>query len=364
MKSAKAKRLESLYLGIAGKRLNDLKAIRNAWIESLPANSIYPTCSELMRLPFVQNIFDNLTKEDKLTEAHLESIRLALDDLNVEWQENIKNELIEIVSSSSEDTVDPETALDLATTFFACTTCYRLRFLRYPNVIMHKCTTTLDWQSSNEGDKQTRFLRNHFKETLWNTKKDIVIRPEHTAFVAELVRLAGLDPKTATVQEMDALDPIFECVSCNHFLQGRATMTWKTAVCPLFIPLVFLTDALSDKLLHCFMAHRESGSAVHTKFEPILLADSEATVIRPRMKEENERRLRVPKEDYYPRDRLMVCVRCKKTGGFLDLWRHMKEAWVISLSSIPHILISPFFFAEGIILRTRQRKISFLRSIR
>lgn len=333
MEKAKTMRLDVIYIGIARKRLDDLKAIRQAWVETLPVNSIYPTTSELTRLPLVQNIFDNLAKDENLTEANLESIRLELDNLNIEWQKNIKDELIELVSKGSEDAVDPETALNLATTFFACMTCYPLRFLRYPNVLMHKCATTLNWRSSNEGDFETRFLRKHCKETFWNSKGDIVIKPEHTAFIAELVRLAGLDPKRATLQEMDALDPIFECVSCNTFVQGRATMTWKTAVCSFlyFIFLIyFILLMVSVKLVHCFTAepHREWRGAVNTKFEPILLEDSEAAVIRPRMKEANERNLRGRDEDYYLRH--MVSVRCKKTGDFLELWKHLKEKWVMS----------------------------------
>ena len=75
--------------------------------------------------------------------------------------------------------------------------------------------------------------------------------------------------------------------------------------------------------------HRATEGSTKTTFKPILLEDSEATIIRPRMKEENERRLRVPNEDYYLRERSMVCVRCKRTGGFLDLWGHMKEGCVI-----------------------------------
>jgi hypothetical protein len=112
-----------------------------------------------------------------------------------------------------------------------------------------------------KGDLETRFLRQHCKETLWNYKGDIVIKPEHTAFVAELVRLAGLDPKTATVQEMDALDPIFECVHCNSFALGRATMTWKTAVPPCFsfllnLSLLFLTDGVCQSLSTVSRANR------------------------------------------------------------------------------------------------------------
>lgn len=87
---------------------------------------------------------------------------------------------------------------------------------------------------------------------------------------------------------------------------------------------------MSVKLVHCFTGqpHRELKGTANIKFEPILLEDSEATVIRPRMKEENERRLRDRDQDDYFVEKHMVCVRCKKAGGFLELWRHLKEEWV------------------------------------
>jgi hypothetical protein len=103
---------------------------------------------------------------------------------------------------------------------------------------MHKCATDLEWgmmDGLDEVDPETKFLRRFYKETLWNASGCILINPHHTAFLTLIIRLAGLDPKSATLQEMDALDPIFECVFCNSFIKGRATMTWKGAVCPSFI---------------------------------------------------------------------------------------------------------------------------------
>src|SRR5437899_3364464 len=114
MEEVKSKRLGAIRLGIAKKRLNDVDVIREAWVANLPANSIYPTIGELMRLPFIRNIVYSLDKDENFTEAHLEDIRLELDDLNVEWQENIKDKLIEIVSQSSEDAIDHQTVLNLA----------------------------------------------------------------------------------------------------------------------------------------------------------------------------------------------------------------------------------------------------------
>lgn len=42
-----------------------------------------------------------------------------------------------------------------------------------------------------------------------------------------------LDPETATVQQLNELDPIFECVACTQTHGGRCVMAWETLVRPL-----------------------------------------------------------------------------------------------------------------------------------
>lgn len=117
---------------------------------------------------------------------------------------------------------------------------------------------------------------------------------------------------------------------------------------PFFLSLskvFFFLLKLSVKLVHCFTAeqHHDSKGTVNTKFEPILLDDSEATVIRPRMKEANERRLRSRDKDYYFRH--MMSMRCKKTGSLLELWKHLKEEWVVSNISFQCSAFAHFFLS-------------------
>ncbi|PPQ88037.1 hypothetical protein CVT25_000846 [Psilocybe cyanescens] len=43
-----------------------------------------------------------------------------------------------------------------------------------------------------------------------------------------LVTMCGLNPHTTTIDEMDAVDPICECVAGNDQSSGRLVMRWST----------------------------------------------------------------------------------------------------------------------------------------
>lgn len=59
-------------------------------------------------------------------------------------------------------------------------------------------------------------------------------------------------------------------------------------------------------------------------FEPILLNESEAQLIRPRMRDARERVLRrVSRHD--SNNTVIVCAICKQRGSFTDLWLHLKQ---------------------------------------
>ena len=52
------------------------------------------------------------------------------------------------------------------------------------------------------------------------------------AAIVEIVQMCGLDPKTATVEDMDKVDVRFQC-KCSHHRQQRGympIMNWRTAV--------------------------------------------------------------------------------------------------------------------------------------
>ena len=65
-------------------------------------------------------------------------------------------------------------------------------------------------------------------------------------------------------------------------------------------------------------------------FEPILLDESEAQLIRPRMRDARERLLRrASPYDFNSSSTMIVCAICKQRGSFAELWLHLKQEWVI-----------------------------------
>lgn len=231
MEGVKAERLEREHRAITDKRLGDLRKARDHCIAALPVNCIHPTAGELFLLPFIQGIVATLSPTASFSEDDLDLIKGSFNDINQQWQKGVESKLREIASNGYKENVNPETVVGLATTFFVCTSC-SLRYLRYPGVLMHKCPSKANFVDTWEGDLDYMIGSPKLSEgeTYWNNEGTIVVKPEQTEFMASVVSMTGLDPKTATAQDMDALDPIFECVSCNDFHEGRTTMSWMTTV--------------------------------------------------------------------------------------------------------------------------------------
>ena len=234
MEGVKAKRLEREHRVITNKRLRDLRQARDQCIATLPANYIHPTTGELFHLPFIQDIISTLSPTATFSGDDLELIKRSFNDINQQWQKDVESQLRGIASKGYKEDVNPETVVGLATTFFVCTSC-SLHFMRYPVVLMHRCPakiSSLNWE--DELDMMVGSSSLSAGETYWNNTETIVVKPKQTEFMASVVSMTGLDPKTATAKDMDALDPIFECVPCNDFKEGRATMSWTTTVCSIF----------------------------------------------------------------------------------------------------------------------------------
>ena len=234
MEEVKAQRLEREHRIVTDKRLADLRQARDQCIATLPANYIHPTTGELFHLPFIQAIISTLSPTASFSGDDLELIKRSFNDINQQWQKDIESQLRDIASKGYQEDVNPETVVGLATTFFVCTCC-TLRYMRYPAVLMHRCPakfSSLKWE--DELDMMVGSSSLSAGETYWHNKETIVVKPKHTEFMASVVSMTGMDPKTATAQDMDALDPIYECLSCNDFKEGRATMSWTTTVCSIF----------------------------------------------------------------------------------------------------------------------------------
>jgi len=155
--------------------------------------------------------------------------------------------------------------LELATTVFRCNSCtwtpllYSLDYedddysrvntlLFYPQVLGHRCLTRESlgyWDSLHDNDYTRRLSNEQFmSRTCWG-RKGLAVDSPASKVAKKFVQMAGLDPLTATVHDMDCLDLRFSCLICikspTKSKPARVVLdnsgavvpllTWRAAVC-------------------------------------------------------------------------------------------------------------------------------------
>jgi len=147
------------------------------------------------------------------------------------------------LSDQSNGSPTPVDILELATSFFQCPklNC-RAAQLRYPSVLEHSCARespigSLDQHHQQHQDSVTEALHRLVYKNDDNpngqTNLSAVITAPHPEVVSHCLftlELLGLDPQTTTVEQMNELDPIFECLPCGDEEKGRFVMAWETMV--------------------------------------------------------------------------------------------------------------------------------------
>jgi len=233
MEDIKIQRLQKERRAFLKERLAALNSVRETCVSTLPANAICPTTSELFRLPFVRDIIDSVPATGDFTIDDLKPVNLSFDVLNVQWQKEIELKLLGLIQAvggpNVQNSLDAAAVLNLATSFFSCGSCNR--FLRYPAILIHSCATKYNYRFPEKDDFDQSYIAETRGETFWNANQYISMKQEHVVVVSRLLDMVGLDSKAATIQEMNNLNPIFECISCNSLSEGRAVMSWQTAVC-------------------------------------------------------------------------------------------------------------------------------------
>ncbi|KAK0233981.1 hypothetical protein IW262DRAFT_126179 [Armillaria fumosa] len=118
----------------------------------------------------------------------------------------------------------------LATTVFRCTEC--CQSYQYPYVLAHRCPFREVPKPFNDEDWKPYALRRISHHMAWS-ESQFTIDQETVDKMACLIKTCGLDPETATYEDMDMLD----CrVICNHCSNRRTkglkpVMRWRAAAC-------------------------------------------------------------------------------------------------------------------------------------
>lgn len=204
---------------------------------SVPPDAIAIDVADFFYHPEILNFIINTP--DISGPADLDPIRPRLPEIAQELQVQLTDQLLALISADAEAkyVFDPATVLDLATTTFACATCLRKAsyqsasppdVIRYPRVLAHECAVRIEWPKSEVVDFY--MLEKVTYRTSWNRLGLINFDMESRAILADVVEMCGLDPATTTAAEMDAADPIIECLACNNLHFGRCIMRWDLVV--------------------------------------------------------------------------------------------------------------------------------------
>ncbi|KAL1727697.1 hypothetical protein EV714DRAFT_275381 [Schizophyllum commune] len=213
------KRLEQERHVIMQERYRTLKEVHEDRIRNKTQQErcFMPGAGELAGIKEVTDAIKNTPVDRELTKADLQSIIEAVPQARWDkWNAARSAALVDILSHAEASPMhgQPATAedLQLATTVF--TYGYGTH-LPYPEVLGHRGTA---------GTSQVSIERE------WSAK-DYKVQLSRQRIAAKVVRLAGLDPETATAADMDARDVWFATTqnvrATNHDL---CAMTWRGAI--------------------------------------------------------------------------------------------------------------------------------------
>lgn len=227
-----------------------LQEIFNTYALSLPnfVGREFPKFADLFCHRQVRYLVDNatITPDDDPTMVRLQFVRDNLPRILCEVRGTIRSKIVALVAKGYAQAglsdFDPKRTLNLATTIFSCEECregksghvFGSETIRPSDVMYHYCTRLPASQIRGvnlDVDGYFQLLDRDFNQCDWNRHSQVSFKPENHRILSEVVTLAGLDPKTTTSEQMDALDPIYECLSCNSPSKGRPTMRWSVVVC-------------------------------------------------------------------------------------------------------------------------------------
>ncbi|KAF8882919.1 hypothetical protein CPB84DRAFT_1790517 [Gymnopilus junonius] len=201
-----------------------LKSILEAFVRTLPPNSIYPSVVDVSDDPCINEIL-TISNTPDLSEQSCKAISDHLPQVTQDWIEQKTNEvlisarkMLRLHHEIGSETILPSSALrqkeglNLTIISFECSVCKRQfrpwSSLRYPKVLMHGA-----YYHRTLSTAQPQ-LNKVFENTSWN-EGDIMFNPATMTFMAEIVRLCGLDPRTTTASDMDLLNPSIKCMTCK-----------------------------------------------------------------------------------------------------------------------------------------------------
>ncbi len=144
-------------------------------------------------------------------------LKPVVEAFRKEWMESVLDELIWVLGEIQPESLtkyQKRAYLELARNVFECRGCSS-RGLVFPQILEHECCIY-------SRDPQTMNLE---RRCVWTAR----YLSKQETFMSTFIRAVGLDPETATVDDIASLDQRFRCLMCreaNH-LDGKSKTAYE-----------------------------------------------------------------------------------------------------------------------------------------
>ncbi|KAF5388905.1 hypothetical protein D9757_005072 [Collybiopsis confluens] len=206
----KEARLENLKKEVIIKRCLLLETVYKRTLMSADHRSPLPGVGDILNEPSIHNMIINTPAEDELSEAFYQSqLKESLPKFIEKWAPLDKvQQVLHVLQKAKPSATASD--LHLASSTFICTKCSTV--MVFPEMFHHRCC--FEWQPNQQNPPNP----------LWVYTPKLVLGPWHcpvkfdaegSEFVKSIIEACGLDPMTATTQDMFAADPLVECLDCQ-----------------------------------------------------------------------------------------------------------------------------------------------------
>ncbi|KAF8997048.1 hypothetical protein BDQ17DRAFT_1429254 [Cyathus striatus] len=238
MEEKKAERLEWQESAMLHLRRPLLRILRKQYAKTLPPNSIVPPEADLNDYEPFRNIIEETPPDQEVTIDDFNDVLDGLPEFVSQWRGEKDRELLRIMGAPVTENPD-FSPLKLATTVFHCAKSYSFRsspccYVSYPQILVHKCARSYGTRrlypseiSAPMGYDDELYI--DLGEAKWNSEGQVLFSTQGHQIAEKIVSLCELDPKSATCEDMDARDPVFQCNLCTRD-GARCCMRWREAI--------------------------------------------------------------------------------------------------------------------------------------
>ncbi|KAJ3752747.1 hypothetical protein EV360DRAFT_88444 [Lentinula raphanica] len=232
---------------LAQKDYTDLRKEYHLILSCQDLRDIYPGLGDILTDPVIEASVWDTERNEVSTPSSLRSLLLQyLERCLNQWRLSKTEELLVVLRKARPCAVRED--LYLATTVFGCARCTAL--LVYPQVFYHRCCYR-NRAANDQTHDRMRALNAHYdtddQEGPWSSCS-LFFHSQSSRFAHTIVIGAGLNPSTATVEDLTLSQPVIECMSDEaDFFPERLFLTWPAA-------LTYNLTVNDEKsfVIHCF----------------------------------------------------------------------------------------------------------------